>query len=152
MYMHVHVYMCVCACVLSPFRHVRLFATLWTITHHAPLSIGFSRQEHWRGLPWPPPGNPNPEIKSVSLTSPAVAGKFFTTSATWEAHICVYMFVSMYACVYVKVYTCMYMSPLALGPFNRGLGQKPIHILTPLCPHSNQWWTGYFWTPGISIN
>ena len=117
-----HVYMCVYACVLSPFRRVRLYATLWTVTHHALLSIGFSRQEHWRGLPWPPPGNPNPEIKSVSLTSPAVAGKFFTTSATWEAHISVYMFVSMYACVYVKVYTCMYMSPLALGLFNRGLG------------------------------
>ena len=95
---------------------------LLTVAHQAPLSIGFSRQEHWRGLPWPPPGNPNPEIKSVSLTSPAVAGKFFTTSATWEAHISVYMFVSMYACVYVKVYTCMYMSPLALGLFNRGLG------------------------------
>ena len=140
MCLHVHVYMCVCACVLSPFRHVRLFVTLWTITHHAPLSIGFSRQEHWRGLPWHPPGNlPNPEIKSVSLTSPALAGKFFTTSATWKA-VCVYT--CLYLCMHVRVHTCMYMSPLALGPFNRGLGQKPIHILTPLCPHSNQWWMG----------
>ena len=64
--------------------------------------------------------------------------------------ICVYT--CLYLCMHVKVYTWMYMSPLALGPFNRGLGQKPIHILTPLCPHSNQWWMGLFWTPGIRIN
>ena len=106
---HVYAYACICvyvyACVLSPFRHVRLFATLWTITHRAPLPIAFSMQEHWRGLPCPPPGNlPNPEIKPMSFASPVLAGRFFTTSATWEAHMCVYMFVSMYACVYVKVY------------------------------------------------
>ena len=48
----------------------------------APLSMGFSRQEHWSGLPCPPPGDlPNPGIK---LTSPALAGGFFTASTTWE--------------------------------------------------------------------
>ena len=47
---------------------------------------GFSRQEYWRGLPCPPPGDlPNPEITPASLTSPALAGGFFTTTATWEA-------------------------------------------------------------------
>ena len=62
-------------------------ATLWTIAHQAPLSMGFSSQEYWRGLPYPPPaGLPNPRIKPVSLTSPALAGRFFTASATWEAH------------------------------------------------------------------
>ena len=48
----------------------------------------FSRQEYWSGLPFPPPGDlPNPGIwkKPASLTSPALAGGFFTTSATWEA-------------------------------------------------------------------
>jgi len=41
---------------------------------------------YWSGLPWPPPGDlPDPGIKSMSLTTPALAGKFFTTSATWEA-------------------------------------------------------------------
>ena len=46
----------------------------------------FSRQEYWRGLPCPPPGDlPNPEITPASLTSPALAGGFFTTTATWEA-------------------------------------------------------------------
>ena len=48
-------------------------------------SMGFSRQEYWIGLPCPPPGDlPDPGIKPASLTSPALAGGFFTTSATWE--------------------------------------------------------------------
>jgi hypothetical protein len=44
-----------CARVLSHFSHVRLFATLWTIAHQAPLSMGFSRQEYWSGLTFPSP-------------------------------------------------------------------------------------------------
>ena len=48
-------------CVLSG---VRLFSTLWSVAHQAPLSMGFSRQEYWSGLPFPPPGDlPNPGIK-----------------------------------------------------------------------------------------
>ena len=51
-----------------------------------PLSMGFSRQEYFSGLPCPLPGDlPDPGIKSVSLMSPALAGGFFTTSASWEA-------------------------------------------------------------------
>ena len=47
--------------------HVRLFATPWTVAHQAPLSMGFSRQEYWSGLPLPSPGAlPNPEIKHRS--------------------------------------------------------------------------------------
>ena len=46
------------ACMLSRFSRVRLFVTLWTVAHQAPLSMGFSRQECWRGLPLPPPGDP----------------------------------------------------------------------------------------------
>ena len=66
--------------------HVHLFATLWTVANQAPLSMGFSRQEYWSGLPCPLPGNlPSPGIKPTSLISPALAGGFFTTSATWEA-------------------------------------------------------------------
>ena len=52
----------------------------------ASLSVEFSRQEYWCGLPCPPPGAlPNPGIKPVSPASPALAGGFFTTSTTWEA-------------------------------------------------------------------
>ena len=64
------------------------FATLWTATHQALMSMGFCRKEHWSGLPSPPPGGlPDPEIKPVSLMSPALAIWFFTTRATWEAHV-----------------------------------------------------------------
>ena len=62
------------------------FATTWTVTHQAPLSMGFPRQECWNVLPFPTPGDlPDPWIKPTSLVSPALAGRFFTTSATWEA-------------------------------------------------------------------
>ena len=51
------------------------------------LSMGFSRQESWSGLPCPPLGDlPDPGTTPVSFTFPALAGKFFTTSTTWEAH------------------------------------------------------------------
>ena len=74
------------ACVLSSFSHVQLFESPWTVAHQASLSMGCSRQEYWSGLPCPPPGElPNPRIKPSSLTLPALAGGFFTTSATWEA-------------------------------------------------------------------
>ena len=58
---------------------VRLFATPWTVAHQAPLSMGFSRQEYWGGLPLPPPGDlPDPGIESTPLASPALAERFFT--------------------------------------------------------------------------
>ena len=54
--------------------------------HQAPLSMEFSRQEYWSGLPCPPPGDlPDSGIEPMSLMSPALAGRFFTTSTTWEA-------------------------------------------------------------------
>ena len=43
-------------CVLSRFSHVQLCATLWTVACQAPLSMGWSKQEYWSGLPCPPPG------------------------------------------------------------------------------------------------
>ena len=73
-------------CMPSCFSCVQVFATLWTVAHQAPLSTGFSRQEYWSGLLCPPLGDlPDPGIEPASLTSPALAGGFFTTSATWAA-------------------------------------------------------------------
>ena len=67
-------------CVLSHFICVRLFVTLWTVAHQAPLSMGFSSQEYWSGLSFPSLGDlPDPRIEPTSLTSPALAGSFFTT-------------------------------------------------------------------------
>ena len=55
------------ACMLSRFSRVRFFVTPWTVAYQTPLSMGFSRQEHWRGLHCPPPGDlPDPGIKPVS--------------------------------------------------------------------------------------
>ena len=75
-------------CALS---RVRLFATPRTVAHQAALSMGFPRQEYWSGLPGPPPGDlPDPGIEPMCLTSPALAGRFFTTSATlrhWKRHL-----------------------------------------------------------------
>ena len=54
--------------------HVRLSAILWTVAHQAPLSMEFSRQEYWSGLPFPPPGHlPNAGIGPICLVSPARA-------------------------------------------------------------------------------
>ena len=54
---------------------VQLFATPWTVACQSPLSIEFSRQEYWSGLPFPSPGYlPYPGIESKSLASPALAG------------------------------------------------------------------------------
>ena len=62
--------------------------TLWTIACQAPLSMEFSRQEYWSGLPCPSPGVlPDPGIEPVSLMSPEFSGGLFTTSTTCKAII-----------------------------------------------------------------
>ena len=64
------------------FSHVGLFETPWTVTHQAPLSVEFSKQEYWNGLPFPTPGDlPNQRTDLASLAPPALAGRVFTTSA-----------------------------------------------------------------------
>ena len=76
---------CVCVCArmhrhaLSRFSCVQLFGILWTVAHQAALSMRFSRQEYWSGLPYPAPGDlPDPGIEPTSLKSPALTGRFFT--------------------------------------------------------------------------
>ena len=89
-------------CMLSHFSRVQLFVTLWTVAHQAPLSMGFSSQEYWRGLLCPPPGDlPNPGIEPASLKSPELAGRLFTTSAIWEACICVCIYIYIYGNIYI---------------------------------------------------
>ena len=67
-------------CVLSRFSCDQLLAPLWTVALHTPLSLGFSGQESWSGSPCSPPG-----IGPLSLPSPALVGRFFMDSATWDA-------------------------------------------------------------------
>ena len=60
--------------------HVQFFANLWTVARQAPLSMGFSRQEYWSGLPFLLPRDlPDPGIELVSPVPPALADRFFTT-------------------------------------------------------------------------
>ena len=74
-------YVCVCVCVCAKSLMCLTFATPWTVAHQASLSIEFSRQEYWSGLPFPPPGYlPNPGMEPASLEFRALAGRFFTTA------------------------------------------------------------------------
>ena len=69
----------VCAQLLS---RVRLLATPWTVAHQASLSVEFSRQEYWSGLPFSTPGDlPN---SGIELASPALASRLFITVLPWE--------------------------------------------------------------------
>ena len=77
---------CLCPHVLNHFSCVWLFATPWTITHQVPLSLGFFRQEYWRGLPFTSPGNlPNPGIKLASPLAPALQQRLYCwTLPSWS--------------------------------------------------------------------
>ena len=67
----------VCAQLLS---HVQFFATPWNVAHQSPLSMEFSKQGYWSGLPFPSPEYLlNPRVKPASHVSPTLAGRFFTT-------------------------------------------------------------------------
>ena len=87
-YIKMQVCVCVCVCVCmhaKSFNHVPLFAPLWTVAHQSPLSMGFSRQEYWSGLPRPPSGDlPSSGSKPPFLMSSALTDGFFTTSPIWE--------------------------------------------------------------------
>ena len=96
--MCVCVCVCACVCMVSSFSRVQLFETSWTIAHQAPLSMGFSRQEYWSGLPFTSAGDlSDPGMEPTSLISPALAYRFFITIATCEAIV--------YICMCVCVYT-----------------------------------------------
>ena len=65
-----------------------LFVIPWTVAHQAPLSMEFSMQEYWSGLPFPTPGDlSEPGTESVSLVSPALAGGFFATEPPGKPHL-----------------------------------------------------------------
>src|SRR5574337_1166978 len=81
--------------VLSHFSCIRLFVTLWTIALQAPLSMGFSRQEYWGGLPCSPPGDlPNPGIKPASTVAPALQADCLPLSHQGSLYVCVYIYIN----------------------------------------------------------
>jgi len=104
------VYFLCCVCAKSLWS-CPLFVTLWTIGLKAPLSMGFSRQEYWSGLPFPSAEDlPNPGIKPTSLMSSALAGAFFTTNVTQEVscvlsdqgYMCTLEMIRPYMCSFPK--------------------------------------------------
>ena len=82
---------CVCVCVHActhVISFVLFFQTPWTVVSQAPLSMGFSRQEYWSGLPFSLPRNlPNEGIEPASPMSPALAGGFFTTDPPGKTYL-----------------------------------------------------------------
>ena len=76
------------ACMLGHFSCVRLFETISTVVHQAPLSLGVSRQEHWSGLSFPSPGDLSDS--GIKPVSPALASEFFTTEPPGKP-LCVYI-------------------------------------------------------------
>ena len=105
--------------LLSHFSCVRLCATPETAAHQAPPSVGFFRQEHWSGLPFPSPRDlPDPGAEPASPVAPALAGRFLTTEPpgkpirnTFAAQIwffCAYNFTifSPLAKIQLKHFTC----------------------------------------------
>ena len=92
------------------------FVTPGTVAHQAPLSMGFSRQEHWGGLPCPPSGDlPNPGIEPTSHVSPELAGVFLTASTTWEVFNI--LLKKLHSCVpvFVTPWIVTHQAPLSLG-------------------------------------
>ena len=74
-------------CVLSHFSHVWLFMTPRNIAHQAPLSMGFSRQEHWNGLPFPSSGDlPDPRIEPIEGTCPSIIMAIYNKSTANIIH------------------------------------------------------------------
>ena len=83
-------YVCVCVCVCCGLSLVQLFETLWTVAHQAPLSMGFSRQEYWSGLPCPSaghlsspgvqPASPALQVESLLLSHRGRSNAMFITN------------------------------------------------------------------------
>ena len=105
----------------------------------APLSMGFSVQECWSGLPCPPPRDlPNLRIKPESLMSPALAGRFFTTSATWEAQTIQKIIVKRKKKKkYIYIYTHF---PFTLSAFSFIPNFHARGITVPISSSPSQWY------------
>ena len=70
----------------SLLSHIQLFAIPLSVAQQASLSMEFSGQEYWRGVPFPPPGDlSNPGVEPASLASPTLEGRFFTAVPPGEA-------------------------------------------------------------------
>ena len=122
--------------MLNHFSRVQVFVTPWTVAHQVPLSMGFSKQEYWSGLPCPSPrGLLDSGMKPSSLMSPALAGEFFITSAIWEARR-LYSEVKSLSRVWLTAtpWPAAYQAPPSMG-FSRQEYWSGCHCLRMLYKH-----------------
>ena len=151
-------------CVCSVAQVVSDFDSILYVACQAPLSMGFSKQEDWSGLPFPFPGNiPDPGIELVSLVSSALAGRFFTTAppekpreshinnslkghfkGPWMIYVCVGKFLHMVSLGAVKEMNILtasvsYCQPLLSSTAVVGVGNSGITkgvIQLPIAGHA----------------
>ena len=133
-----------CAHLLS---WVQLFVTPWTVALQAPRSTGFSQQEYWNLLSFPPPGDlPHPGTESKSLASPTVAGRFFTTVPPGKPQLPWYwwcLFVSLHIGLFIFQHP-PFPFPFScyLFNFNDRLWNKihyPHFAAEETCPGAEEW-------------
>ena len=117
--------------------HVRLLLTPWTVAHRAPLSTGFSRQEHWRGLPFPPPGGlPDPEVEPRSAALQAVLYHSATREAVrrvfcirWiiDSLLLLTLFLMIVSLDFTLIYifNCLWLSRAFIAAYGLSLGLHP---------------------------
>ena len=98
--------------MLSHFSCVQLFVTPWTVAHQAPLSMGFSRQEYWSGLPFPSPGNlPDPGIKPGSPALQADSLPFEPSGKTYtNTHTHIHTHTHTHTYIYICIYSALSLS------------------------------------------
>ena len=131
----------------------------WTVASQAPLSVGLSRQEYWRGLPCPPPGDlPNPGIKPESLMFPTLAGRFFTTGPPGkprdknQIHISCYITISHNVMIF-----CKYKQPICKRNMYYCPSNKKIILGSQSTNRAGYWiatTSGVFWkveTKGLGV-
>ena len=123
--------------MLSHFSHVEIYVTSWTITYQAPLSIGFSWQEYWSGLPYPPPGDlPDPGIKPASpgLLLYQVDSLPLSHKGSPFMHVCIYVHFQLcfIAC------RSLVPQPEIEHTFSAVKACSPNHVTTRECPEHFQ--------------
>ena len=110
---HIYIFAIVYICIVCLLCHVWLFVTLWTIAPQYSLSMEFSKQEYWNGLPFSTLGHlPNPGIKLTSLEAPTLASGFFTTGPPGKSILITYIYhlQYVYTDIYIvnDIYLCVY--------------------------------------------
>ena len=108
--------------MVSRFSCLQLFEAPWSVVHRTLLCMGFPRGEYCSGLPCPPPGDlPNPPTEPGSFMSPALAGRFFTTRATWQTQEVHYIQFSS------VIQSCLTLC----DPMNCSMSGLPVHCQLP---------------------